>query len=257
MNTKRFAIQGPRFVWKAPAVDSPSRRMELFRVIVTEDQANENLEKIVNDNNLKPIAFLEHGLAVSTAVAHITLSNGGMASGFLIAPDVLLTNHHVFGNKNDARDAQVRFNYQTDLYGNLLPTDGYSCDPNSLFGNDEGLDYAVVRIKGEPGMKWGFLKLKPIDVVVNAKVNIIQHPAGGPKQIAMNDNEVKFADKTILQYITDTQPGSSGSPVFDDDWKVIGLHHSGGYIPEPSTGSIHFRNEGIRISSIIESMPTF
>jgi V8-like Glu-specific endopeptidase len=104
-------------------------------------------------------------------------------------------------------------------------------------------------------MKWGFLKLKPIDIQLEDKVNIIQHPAGGPKQIAMNDNEVKYVDETVVQYITDTLPGSSGSPVFNDDWQVIALHHSGGNIPEPSTNSIHFRNEGIRIGAIIKDLP--
>lgn len=251
----RYPIQGPKVVWKASPVSSLSTRMEMFRAIVTEDQANKNFEKIIDNNNLKPIAFLEQGLAVSKSVAHITLIDGGMATGFLIAPDVLLTNHHVFRVKDDARDAKVRFNYQTDLYGNFLPSDEYVCDPESLFKNNVVLDYAAVRIKGEPGKKWGFLKLKPIDVKVNEKVNIIQHPAGGPKHIAMNDNEVKYVDETVVQYITDTLPGSSGSPVFNDNWQVIALHHSGGYIPEPSTSSIHFRNEGIRIGAVIKDLP--
>lgn len=252
----RYAIQGPKVIWKASPVNSLSTRMEMFRAIVTEDEANKNFEKIIGDNNLKPIAFLEQGITVSKSVAHITLSDGGLATGFLITPDVLLTNHHVFRVKNDARSAKVRFNYQTDLYGNFLPLDEYDCDPDSLFKNNEDLDYAVVRIKGEPGMKWGYLKLKPMDVKVNDKVNIIQHPAGGPKQIAMNDNEMKYVDETVAQYITDTLPGSSGSPVFNDNWQIIALHHSGGNIPEPNTNSIHFRNEGIRIGVIIKDIPT-
>jgi V8-like Glu-specific endopeptidase len=229
--------------------------MKLFRAIVTEDDANTNFEKIVDLNNLKPIAFLEQGLAVSKPVAHITLADGGLATGFLISSDVLLTNWHVFRVKNNAQGAKIRFNYQTDLYGNFLSTDEYDCDSDSLFQNSEDLDYAVVRIKGAPGMKWGFLKLKPIDIQLEDKVNIIQHPAGGPKQIAMNDNEAKYVDETVVQYITDTLPGSSGSPVFNDAWQVIALHHSGGNIPEPSTNSIHFRNEGIRIGAIIKDLP--
>ena len=253
---RNYVIQGPKVNWKASPANSLSTRMEMFRAIVSEDQADKNFEKKIDDNNLKPIAFLEQGIAVSKSVAHITLADGGLATGFLIAPDILLTNHHVFRVKDDAQSAKVRFNYQTDLYGNFLPSDEYDCDPESFFKNNEALDYAVVRIKGEAGVKWGCLKLKPIDVKVNNKVNIIQHPGGGPKQIAMNDNEVKYVDETIVQYITDTLPGSSGSPVFNDNWQLIALHHSGGNIPEPSTNSIHFRNEGIRIGAIIKDIPT-
>jgi V8-like Glu-specific endopeptidase len=254
----KYAIQGPKFVWKTPPKKSLSTRMERFRAIVTEEQANKHFEQIIGDNNLKPIAFLEQGISVSKPVAHITLSNGGMATGFLIAPDVLLTNWHVFRTKELARGAKIRFNYQKDLYGNFLPTDEYDCDPDSLFKNNddaEHFDYAVVRIKGEPGMKWGYLKIQPIGIEVNNKLNIIQHPSGGPKQIAMNDNEAKYVDDSVVQYITDTLPGSSGSPVFNDSWQVVALHHSGGNIPEPSTNSIHFRNEGIRINAIIKDIP--
>jgi len=253
---KKYAIQGPKVIWKSFTANPLSTRMEMFRAIVTEDEANKNFEKIIDNNNLKPIAFLEQGIAVSKSVAHITLVDGGLATGFLIAPDVLLTNHHVFRAKDDAQGAKVRLNYQTDMYGNFLPSDEYDCDPDSLFKNNKVLDYAVVRMRGEAGMKWGYMKLAPIDVKVNDKVNIIQHPAGGPKQIAMNDNEVKYLDEIVIQYITDTLPGSSGSPVFNDNWQVIALHHSGGNIPEPSTNSIHFRNEGIRVGAIIKDLPT-
>jgi V8-like Glu-specific endopeptidase len=59
----------------------------------------------------------------------------------------------------------------------------------------------------------------------------------------------------VVQYLTDTMPGSSGSPVFNDKWELIVLHHSGGWLPEPSTKSTHFRNEGIRVSAIAADLP--
>lgn len=142
-----YAIQGPKVVWKTSPKKSLSTRMERLRVIVTEEQADKHFEQIIGDNNLKPIAFLEQGIVVSKPVAHITLSDGGMATGFLIAPDVLLTNWHVFRTIELARGAKIRFNYQTDLYGNSLPSDEYDCDPDSLFENNKdnnNLDYAVV-----------------------------------------------------------------------------------------------------------------
>jgi len=248
----RHAVQGPSVHWHASPTESLSTRMERLLPIITEHQANNIFEKIIDDNNLKDIDFLMQGIVVSKSVAHITLSNRETATGFLIAPDVLLTNWHVFEVASCAQSAKIRFNYATDRYGNFLPIDEYACNPDSLFENNQNLDYAVVRIKGDPGAKWGYLQLKPIDVEVNEKVNIIQHPDGKPKQIAMNDNQVKYVDESVIQYITDTLPGSSGSPVFNDNWQLVALHHSGGNIPEPSTKSIHFRNEGIRIGAIIK-----
>lgn len=68
---------------------------------------------------------------------------------------------------------------------------------------------------------------------------------------------MKYVDEIVVQYITDTMPGSSGSLVFNDNGQVIAVHHSVGNIPELSTNSIHFRNEGIRIEAVIKDLPTF
>jgi V8-like Glu-specific endopeptidase len=113
-----------------------------------------------------------------------------------------------------------------------------------------------VKLKGTPGLKWGYIQLPSDDTVkVQDDVFIIQHPGGEHKQIALSDNEIVYVDDTVVQYLTDTLPGSSGSPVFNDSMRLIALHHSGGWLPEPSTGSTHFRNEGIRISAILKDMP--
>lgn len=55
-----------------------------------------------------------------------------------------------------------------------------------------------------------------------------------------------------MQYLTDTMPGSSGSPVFDKDWRLVALHHSGGWILEPGSKSRYFRNEGIHIERVLD-----
>ena len=174
---KSHAIQGPKVIWRALPANSLSTKMEIFRAIVSEEQADNNFEKIVGENDLKPIAFLEQGIVVSKPVVHITLSDGGMATGFLIAADVLLTNHHVFRSEEDAKSAKIRFNFQTDFYGNALPTDEYECDPGNYFKNNEKLDYAAVRVRASPGMKWGYLKIKPIDIsAVQIREEVCSHP---------------------------------------------------------------------------------
>jgi endonuclease/exonuclease/phosphatase family metal-dependent hydrolase len=50
----------------------------------------------------------------------------------------------------------------------------------------------------------------------------------------------------VLRYRTDTEPGSSGSPVFNNDWQLVALHHAG-YREDGGTAV----NEGIRISAIV------
>ena len=54
----------------------------------------------------------------------------------------------------------------------------------------------------------------------------------------------------MIRYTADTEPGSSGSPVFNNTWKLIALHHSAGD-QDPTTGQ-WVDNEGVRIDRIIE-----
>ncbi|MEH1781986.1 MAG: trypsin-like peptidase domain-containing protein [Nostoc sp.] len=77
-------------------------------------------------------------------------------------------------------------------------------------------------------------------------VAIIQHPGGHLKKISIQNNFVAYADNQVLQYTTSTEPGSSGSPVFDDDFQVVGIHHSGGMLVEPNTQQRYLRNRHLR-----------
>jgi V8-like Glu-specific endopeptidase len=86
-----------------------------------------------------------------------------------------------------------------------------------------------------------------VQLGLKSYVNIIQHPAGQSKVIALYHNVVAYVDDRRVQYLTDTLPGSSGSPVFDSQWRVVALHHSGGWLTEPGSKKAFFRNEGIHV----------
>lgn len=75
-------------------------------------------------------------------------------------------------------------------------------------------------------------------------VTIIQHPSGAHKQIALRENEVvkKEEQRPVLVYRTDTAPGSSGAPCFNDQWQVVALHSRGVPETEPGTERVKLRN---------------
>jgi V8-like Glu-specific endopeptidase len=252
-------INGEEYVWKGEISTSllTKRTLSLIDPLSITEGLSTVTEKIIGTNNLRTIAVLEKMIQISRSVVHITIPGMGMATGFMISPDVLMTNHHVFRSAEDARDAIIRFNYQIDLSGNFLPTDDYRWDI-SFFHTSDKLDYSIVKVMEKPGLKWGYMQLSPDETVnVQDDVFIIQHPGGEHKQIALSDNVVAYVDDSVVQYLTDTLPGSSGSPVLNDSVRVIALHHSGGWLPEPSTSSTYFRNEGIRISAILKDMPNW
>ena len=76
------------------------------------------------------------------------------------------------------------------------------------------------------------------------------------KQIAFTDNKVSAVFDDLVHYSTDTEPGSSGSPVFNQDWEIVGLHHRGGGLAGPD-GKKYFTNEAIQIGSVVRSAAAF
>jgi V8-like Glu-specific endopeptidase len=212
-------------------------------------------EKVVGLNNLLSIGWVSRALELAACVCLVKLTSGA-GSGFLIAPDLMLTNHHVLPDAETAASASVQFNYQNDWGGEPEPVRRFTCDA-SFFHNNHELDYAIVRVNGAPGDLYGYVDLgKRAAPTVNDFVSIIQHPNGGPKKIAFTDNKVSAVFNDLVQYSTDTEPGSSGSPVFNQDWEIVGLHHRGGGLAGPD-GKKYFTNEAIQIASVVRDAAQF
>jgi V8-like Glu-specific endopeptidase len=212
-------------------------------------------EKITGDQStLLPISFLEIGLAKARAVARIVTPDG-LGTGFLISnTDLLLTNHHVIGEKPKAGEWKAQFNYQKTAAGLPAQYEEFEID-DSVFETSADDDWTVVKVKGNPSAKYGFLPLKDVKLSAKEFVNIIQHPGGEHKQIGLYHNLTTFVNDDVVQYLTDTLPGSSGSPAFNSKWEVVALHHSGGWLEEPGNGGPPaLRNEGININKIIKSL---
>ena len=73
-------------------------------------------EKIIGENTLRDISMLELALDAAQAVVRIGLPSGA-GSGFMIAADLVMTNNHVIGSKEEAARAEFTFNYQLDRAG--------------------------------------------------------------------------------------------------------------------------------------------
>lgn len=211
------------------------------------------VEAVIGEPNFKSIWWLELALEAAHSVARVKLP-AGSATGFLIAPDLFMTNNHVFENAEDARTARLQFNYRLLASGDLAPRDEWECDPDGLFHTNPDLDYSLVRVKRKDGKAagdvWGVLDLRHgVTVQPNQRVNIIQHPQGRFQEIAFRDNQVKDVQDRYIQYLTDTDYGTSGSPVFDDWFNVVALHNQ--RAPDPNDPHRWYRNQGFRVEAIL------
>ncbi len=210
------------------------------------------LEKLIGENTLRPIAMLEQALLAAESVVHIS-GTQGMGTGFVAGQGLIMTNHHVLRSKSQALDAIFTFNYQLDIHGQPRATRFAQPVPDGLFYTNPDLDITLVELADIPETIQP-LALKPRRVAKESRVTIIQHPAGSWKKISLQNNFVAYADTKVVQYTTSTLPGSSGSPVFDDDFHVVAIHHAGGDLPEPTTLRRYLRNEGISMMAVLADL---
>jgi V8-like Glu-specific endopeptidase len=211
------------------------------------------VEAVIGDPNFKSIWWLELALEASRRVVRVRMP-AGSASGFMIAPDIVMTNNHVFETAADAAAAELQFNYRLTADEQPAPRDDWECDPGDLFKTNPALDYSICRVKQKNGQKagdvWGHFDLRHgAQVVSGQRVNIIQHPQGRFKEIAFRDNQVKLVDDTVVQYLTDTDYGTSGSPVMDDWFNVVALHNQ--RVRDPNDPNRFYRNQGFHINAIL------
>ncbi|HSH00188.1 MAG TPA: trypsin-like peptidase domain-containing protein [candidate division Zixibacteria bacterium] len=201
------------------------------------------LEKVHKAEDFLPARFLARGAERSRAVCRVALPNG-YGTGFLIARGYLMTNNHVLPTKEAARDAVAEFNYEEDQERIMV-----SLHPERFFytSPDTELDFTIVACDVEPVRDVAPVQLlrNPATVTRHDRVNIIQHPLGGRKRVALHDNHVTYVLDKVIRYRTDTEPGSSGSAVFNNDWELVALHHAG------VARNGEAENEGIRIAAIV------
>ena len=117
----------------------------------------------------------------------------------------------------------------------------------------DDLDFTIIacEVTGIEDIKPIMLTRNPATITRGEYVNIIQHPAGRKREIALQDNTVSYVYDKAIHYATDTEPGSSGSAVFNNKWQLVALHHAGWYTNQSALEAV---NEGIRISAIVSKL---
>jgi endonuclease I/V8-like Glu-specific endopeptidase len=287
-STEQITARLNRLERTMPGIVTPSPEVALESLVSIDGAApappptfGVALERIIRGNDLKGVNYLELGLRLAGTVGriHVRTSQGqtiGFGTGFMVSPHLMLTNNHVLESPDSAARSVVEFNYQFDINGEMVSSVFFDLQPEVFFLTDQHLDYALVAVKetasdGQTLRRFGWNRLiaETGKVLVGNNLSIIQHPRGDPKEVAIRDNLLVDMFDDFLHYETDTEQGSSGSPVFNDQWEVTALHHTG--VPQVNAegqvltkdGTVWtedmgddaidwIANEGVRISKIAE-----
>lgn len=285
------AAAAPRSFWQKRGLDLTPDGREFRTILPAAPSALDGVslgadlraERVLGTSDLLEVVFLQAALCVARTVARVRVNGAtgmlrGYGTGFMVSPRLLLTNWHVLPTPDVAAASIAEFGYETRL-GEGAPQAGaaFKLEPGKFFLAEQALDYALVAVapSGSAGRtlgEFGFNRLIDNDTDLITKgqfANIIQHPSGQPKQLAFRQNEIVGKVDDFLQYRADTAPGSSGAPVFNDQWQVVALHHAGvwetnaagqilaidGSVWNEAMGDDRIKwiaNEGVRVPRLID-----
>jgi len=165
-------------------------------------------------NVAKKVAYLELDFDFTTA----------KCSGFLVGPQLLLTNYHCLNNRGhliNPFDIRVFMDYFEDNKKGEITTRGVE-----IVKFNQSLDYALIKLQKPIGKQYGWLTLQTS--LASDEIMLIQHPQGRSKEITRANSKVIKVFFDSIHYIADTEYGSSGSPVFAiGSQNVVAMHHIG------------------------------
>lgn len=244
--------QGPDFQWRS-------------------DDDETSLEGLLSprrDVDSYDVAFLQRMSQPASAVCRIELEAEqaeAIGTGFLVAKDLLLTNYHVIAPESDS-DPQsllqqiiLRFEYLTPSSGHKAEGKPFRLASDALVASSpvqHGLDYALLRVEEKILEEQGFhpVGARPGALPDRAmNIHILQHPEGQMMKVAFSNNGIVdvYERDGLIQYVSETSVGSSGSPCFNDQWELVALHHA------QVAATFGVKCEGILYQSIYEEIASF
>ena len=222
-------------------------------------------EKVFGKEKYVPFTWYLAGVKRCRTIARFETQFGqGMGSGLLVRGSKLhprlgdrwlvMTNAHVLSPDDSVRPALRKENARVTFQGHVGNERGpfpvteilWSSPPHELDATLSVVaqvpqvvpDYAISERPPNPGQE--------------NRIYAIGHPLGGDLSLSIHDNLLLDFLEPRIHYRTPTEPGSSGSPLFDDQWNLIGLHHAGSSSLRKLRGDGCYQaNEGIWIHSIM------
>jgi hypothetical protein len=222
--------------------------------------AQDALQGIVNTSSkfVDVEKFLARLAGLQAQVCRVEVDGEGIGTGFLVGEDRVLTNHHVRrAFDTGAQSVRCRFDYRV-LAGGVavragqevaLAASGWLVAESPAAASDSQvggapptphqLDYALLKLD-EPvatfasgrseelpdGKPRGYIALPEAPApAAGADIFVLQHPRAQPLKLAVGRLQAG-APPWRTWHDAPTEPGSSGSPCFDANLRLVALHHA-------------------------------
>lgn len=231
------------------------------------DRDADYLEAVFGADEYKTIEWYRTGLEAARTVVRVVrplgstvgtgfVMSGGSLSDAWAGSLVVVTNFHL------ANRAGLHPGHAPDGLRVVFDDDGAEVpiteilweSPYAAVGANPppSLDTAVLRLATEPPSAPSYQLAATIAPKIDERVYVIGYPLGQKLSFSLHDNHVVGVNDVVLHYRAPTRPGSSGSPLFDDGWRLIGLHHGGmpklARLDDPD--ATYEANEGFLLSAV-------
>lgn len=201
--------------------------------------------------------FLRELAAADARTARVLIGGHPAGTGFLVGNALLLTNYHVAASIQVGSDVTVEFDgpQAGGRKLGLADTNWMVCQSTHRSKAEElgadgpasgAWDYALLRLREDVGGQplgptpngpgqgtRGWYQLEPENYTFELEepLLIVGHPKGlevTQLSLASPSRARLTKSGTRVRYLTNTEAGSSGSPVFNKKWRVVALHHGAG-----------------------------
>lgn len=225
------------------------------------------LEKVFGPDGLVTLKWYELGLERCRSVVRFETATGrGMGTGFVVRggdldprlgdEPLVLTNAHVVSDDPAVTpalrppDAVVRF------HGFDRGEAPYRIREVLRSSSPVRFDFTLLRLASSPPPVFPYPIVASPDLTGRRRLYMIGHPLGGDLSLSLQDNLLIDSDGRFVHYRTPSEPGSSGSPVFDDQWNLLALHHAGSFRMRRLRGQTgtYEANEGVLMQAIITAL---
>lgn len=233
-------------------------------------------EAVLGTIGTKTYYWVQKGITSARSVVMIRKNGSAHGTGFVVRGGdfredlgdelLIMTNSHVV---SDPPEPDAASKAQATVTFELAngPHVGHKVKEIIWQSNSSAHDVALLRIT--PVVPNGIEHLSfthELPLWANrgsARVHVIGHPGGRELSFSFEDCQLLDYEHAIynnqssttpcrIHYRSPTEEGSSGSPVFDENWNVIGIHHAGGKLAPMLNGErgVYAANEGLWIETI-------
>jgi len=256
------------------------QKYESIKKDTRNDTLGITLEKVFGEDSFKTYKWYAKGSDRCLAVARLGRdSSKGFGTGFLLKGKalheslgnelILITNAHVVSN--DPAEKSLRPEEVIIIFEALSRDEEFKPSEIIWSSPSTALDVSILRFSTDEHERllqltekveiYPVSKYLPVidEESPSQRIYIIGHPFGGTLQLSFQDNVLLDHEDPKIHYRTPTEGGSSGSPVFNQQWDLIGLHHAGSAEMRclNNKPGEYEANEGIWIESIKREFSRF